>query len=1159
MYGKHLSMSTTLIIVAENLRSKTQEVGDPPLVIPKRFENIFPVEFTTVIIAYQGIPTLKVGDYISFKISSENSSIQEGAHYELYAQIDELASYEKVSRFVTEEEIRSILQKSPKEIAYWMVASVLGYYSPRRKAILMSEESLIGKIGETPDSKFIVEFLNQYMECLFYKFPLKLINYLVYNSIQGSKFCQRGNTKILEDLLPEILKKVNNHFLDIEKKDFLTMFSSQTDFSITQTTANINDIKHEYIDWLTSNKPMVDFITDILKYTEKRLSLIVKYRGKVEVNPRPLPNPVKNIVQNELKKYERRIQPKRELNRKQPVFAEFEIGFTPKKEVTISVIEPEVKLPVRIYERKPKSTETKIILSEPGEDINELEAKMKLAAHSLDFKEASRIREKLEELKKDFGHIAIEEPPPADLSTVPTEDLPRIPKFVPFDQYWPTLDTMTEDQKNWYEYWVSEVENGHYYPTDLSYIFLHIYQALDYDPEKGYGILRDLWIHYRREHPKLDRYLIDWITDYILLHNCHYDQKTIIRELIKFHSKYTLECLDSILTLFPPHFREIPIDWINVLADNSIKSSSFYLSKPKVINEFIPEVLDAIDRYFHETEHISLLEKFKPDKVARFVFEKALKDESYLTKTVEVFPYTTSPPFLVFITEVVRSSETRLRRYYRFPALPHISMLDREIENVIEMIFTKYISEISLTERETELSFIDAARSYVNRIEDEAKPVPLYQFQPNYQDMTKAQLNWYFYWRNQVRNGNFISTQLGYIILYIYEIINDIGIHDSSQEGYKRLLAIWEYYRIDNPELDDYFPEWIVEYSILSKIPVDQIEEFYHTTLSRLDGREQRDLRYELTELLLSQYHHEDFNKIPIKMLYELVGYLNFLPYTRLNDSVQTTIDLHVKKILNEVNTYYLQKYNKGLLEFYSPTKKRRIPFVLARYFGETDILEVKGYSRQFLNFLDNTIRYIHNRFRDIELDITKTRLKVAIPDPEVEALIDYYFIDNLNATNITPKYSKIALQVQSGDLSVDQSKIKALTEESDEIQTLLTTSDTFEQEEAVPELEVVQEIEEPVNQEFIQEEDTSIVDEWNLFSSKLTDLQQKVLRALVANKNPKEQLDQIAEQTGTLPEAIIESINEIALEIIDDIIIDSDLITIINEYLDKIKSIVKR
>ncbi|MFX1423759.1 MAG: TerB N-terminal domain-containing protein [Promethearchaeota archaeon] len=1148
-------MSTIIRIVAMDSRYNNQILEEFSLAIPKRFANISPVRMKTVIIACQGSYTPKIGDYITFKLSSESSLLYSESPADLYAQINRTLSSERLlSTDITQEELKSILQGSPKEIDYWVVASVLGFTIPGRKKILIPEGSLLGNLGKIPNPESIIIFLNQYMESLFYTFPLKLINYLVYNSIQGSKFCQSGNIQILEKILPNILKNVNQHFLKVENKGLLEIFSPQMNFSITDYTANIDDIKQEYIDWLASNEPLVDLVSDILKYTEKKLSLILKYHGKVEINPRPLSGHIKNIVQTELQRYEGELQPKREVMRKKPAFAEFEISFTTKKYIKTSIKDQEV-IP-KIRDRKQIFTKANI----SHENITELESRMKLAAQSLDFKKASIIRGKIEELKRNRNNRKANKYF-SEFKTAPAEKLPKIPKFVSFDQYWPTLDTLNEDQRKWYDYWVSEIENGHYYPTDLSYIFLYIYQALDYeDKEKGYRILRDLWIHYRREHPRLDRYLIDWLTDYILLHNCHYDQRTINRELFKFHSQYTLECLDSILTLFPPRsFREMPIEWINILANNSIISSSFYSSKSSVINEIIPEVLDAIDRYYHENESISLLEKFKPDKVGRFVFNRALKNESYLTKTIEVFPYTKSLPLLIFISEVVNTTENKLRKYFRFPALPHISILEREIENVIEMTFTKFISELSLSEQEIDLPFIDAAQKYVNRVEDEAKPVPLYQFQPNYQDMTKAQLQWYFYWRNQVRRGNFLSAQIGYVMLYIYEIINDIGI-ENHQEGYKRLLAIWEYYRIENPELDEYLPEWIVEYAILKEISIDGIEELYRNILKRLDGREQRDLRYELTELLISQYHHEAFNKIPIKMIYELVRYLSFPPYTRLNDSVRTTMDQHVSIILNEVNTYYLQKYSKSLLEFHHPSKKRRIPFVLARYFGEVDILEVKSYSRQFLNFLDNTIKYIHNRFRDIELDTTKTRLKAEIPDPEVEAIIDYYFIDNLNATNITPKYSKLALQVQSGNLGVDQTKIKILTKESDEIQTLLTNSDIykFELEESIGDLEEDRgEIEVNINQESAQEE-TIELDEWELFKSKLNDIQLKFLKSLLFSENPKEQLDQIAEQTGTLPETIIESINEIAIEVIDDIIIDSELLNVIDEYLDKIKSILK-
>ena len=51
-------------------------------------------------------------------------------------------------------------------------------------------------------------------------------------------------------------------------------------------------------------------------------------------------------------------------------------------------------------------------------------------------------------------------------------------EFVPFMQYWPTYDSMDRRQRAWYFYWRTQVRNGEYPDTDLSYIFVHIYELL---------------------------------------------------------------------------------------------------------------------------------------------------------------------------------------------------------------------------------------------------------------------------------------------------------------------------------------------------------------------------------------------------------------------------------------------------------------------------------------------------------------------------------------------------------------------------------------------------------------------------------------------------------------------------------------------------------
>ncbi len=55
--------------------------------------------------------------------------------------------------------------------------------------------------------------------------------------------------------------------------------------------------------------------------------------------------------------------------------------------------------------------------------------------------------------------------------------------FVPFMQYWPSYDSMSKQQKDWYFYWRSQVRKGIYLNTDLSYIFVHVYELLS-----GYGL-----------------------------------------------------------------------------------------------------------------------------------------------------------------------------------------------------------------------------------------------------------------------------------------------------------------------------------------------------------------------------------------------------------------------------------------------------------------------------------------------------------------------------------------------------------------------------------------------------------------------------------------------------------------------------------------------
>ena len=149
--------------------------------------------------------------------------------------------------------------------------------------------------------------------------------------------------------------------------------------------------------------------------------------------------------------------------------------------------------------------------------------------------------------------------------------------FVPFMQYWPSYDSMNRQQKNWYFYWRTQVRQSVYLKTDLSYIFVHIYELLSgfgwKNPEDGYNQLLALWTTYRAEHPKLDHYLLNWLFDFAQLHNLEYRIP---------------DCHDVSLP-YQPAIRDILIDahstekplklsfaLIDALCDYSLVNSKFY-------------------------------------------------------------------------------------------------------------------------------------------------------------------------------------------------------------------------------------------------------------------------------------------------------------------------------------------------------------------------------------------------------------------------------------------------------------------------------------------------------------------------------------------------------------------------------------------------------
>lgn len=94
---------------------------------------------------------------------------------------------------------------------------------------------------------------------------------------------------------------------------------------------------------------------------------------------------------------------------------------------------------------------------------------------------------------------------------------------------------------------------------------------------------------------------------------------------------------------------------------------------------------------------------------------------------------------------------------------------------------------------------------------------------PTYSQMDVRQLRTYFTWRTKVRKGIIEETSLSYVYLYMYELINLIGVKDAEDAFYALKRLYEAYYPIDK-SIKRYYRKWAAEMVIYYGLPVQMLE-----------------------------------------------------------------------------------------------------------------------------------------------------------------------------------------------------------------------------------------------------------------------------------------------------------------------------------------------
>ncbi len=182
---------------------------------------------------------------------------------------------------------------------------------------------------------------------------------------------------------------------------------------------------------------------------------------------------------------------------------------------------------------------------------------------------------------------------------------------------------------------------------------------------------------------------------------------------------------------------------------------------------------------------------------------------------------------------------------------------------------------------------------YLRRIKGKEAPhVGFFSYMPQYGQMTKAQLAYYLWWReNIIQNGVYLPADYSYILLNMYELINLPD--DNPAKVRDALCRLWVAYHKDVPRLDRYFAEWICDFCLLHGLsaPVAQLEPIRDDVLAvatlkefYLDCGEGADGAESYAKALLSfccqyDYRKSKFAQGESKVLYDQIipGVLTYL------------------------------------------------------------------------------------------------------------------------------------------------------------------------------------------------------------------------------------------------------------------------------------------
>ena len=429
---------------------------------------------------------------------------------------------------------------------------------------------------------------------------------------------------------------------------------------------------------------------------------------------------------------------------------------------------------------------------------------------------------------------------------------------------------------------------------------------------------------------------------------------------------------------------------------------------------------------------------------------------------------------------------------------------------------------------------------------------PFSMYFPNYQMMSYEQLRTYFTWRSKVRKGVIRRTSFSYVFLYIYELINHIGIQ-NCEDGLDKLTLLWKEYRGYEKKLDGYMNEWIRDYYItndfsepfpeflqktgilqdLSKPPkAESIFDFYFPysdykieksifftpETAKTIGACFDSVIKTLDEFLLGQ--GEKFEN--------LIFYSKSSAWAPFSNALYCSLSMETKNKVVEISNTEKYEYKNGCWT----SSVNRIP---------------KENGRLLIGYILKRIEQFYRRVTKYKYRVTANRNK--IDSAEITRLVQdpQRFFQQIDAAIV--KYYR---QSQRKVITVDPGRIETIRENAQKTQEKLLI-DGEETDSATAPMAPEPKPAHPA----ASEPAGGPKNPWRAFARSLDRTERAAVRMILENA-PLQKLQAFSKDHGTMLEVLVDGINQKAIDTVNDNVMElSDKIELFDEYRGDLKRVI--